>query len=109
MEVLHGGLKKRGLFFAPDARQPAHDLARMFHEDVLQAQQLGSWQGFADFDPAGNAVALSRKAKFGKSCQGARGARRGPFAKPGVRVHEISGLVECRRWLNWRNSGVWMD
>ncbi len=33
-------------------------LARIFHEDVLQAQQPGSWQGFVDFDPAGNAVGI---------------------------------------------------
>ncbi len=33
-------------------------LARIFHEDVLQAQQLGSWQGIADFEAAGNAVGI---------------------------------------------------
>ncbi len=33
-------------------------LARIFHEDVPQAQQLGSWQGCADFDPAGNAEGI---------------------------------------------------
>ncbi len=40
------------------AQHPDTALARIFHKDVLQAQQLGSWQGSVDFDPAGNAVGI---------------------------------------------------